>query len=87
MRIAIGSDHAGYDLKAHLVAMLRSLDHTVVDVGCEQAEAEARLQPAQELEQHHRVRPAGERAAHPAARADAGRGEDRGGGFGQRIDG
>ena len=35
MRIAIGSDHAGYDLKAHLVAMLRSLDHTVVDVGCD----------------------------------------------------
>ncbi len=55
----------------------------VVDVGCEQTEAEARLQPAQDLEQHHRVRPAGERAAHPAAGADAGRGEDRGGGFGR----
>ncbi|HRW36632.1 MAG: ribose 5-phosphate isomerase B [Acidimicrobiales bacterium] len=33
MRIAIGADHAGYDLKAHLVGVLRALDHTVVDVG------------------------------------------------------
>jgi ribose 5-phosphate isomerase B len=33
MRIAIGADHAGYDLKAHLVGVLTDLDHTVVDMG------------------------------------------------------
>lgn len=33
MRIAIGSDHAGYDLKQHLATMLRNLDHTVLDLG------------------------------------------------------
>ena len=33
MRIAIGADHAGFDLKAHLVGVLRALDHTVIDVG------------------------------------------------------
>jgi ribose 5-phosphate isomerase B len=33
MRIAIGADHAGYDLKAHLVTVLRNLDHTVLDLG------------------------------------------------------
>src|SRR3954471_7545911 len=33
MRIAIGSDHAGYDLKQHLCKVLRSLDHTVLDLG------------------------------------------------------
>lgn len=33
MRIAIGADHAGFDLKSHLVGVLRALDHTVIDVG------------------------------------------------------
>jgi len=33
MRIAIGSDHAGYDIKTHLCAVLRGLDHTVIDLG------------------------------------------------------
>lgn len=33
MRIAIGSDHAGFDLKQHLCTVLRSLDHTVLDLG------------------------------------------------------
>lgn len=33
MRIAIGADHAGYDLKSHLVGVLTDLDHTVVDLG------------------------------------------------------
>lgn len=33
MRIAIGSDHAGFALKAHLSETLRSLGHTVVDHG------------------------------------------------------
>jgi ribose 5-phosphate isomerase B len=31
-RIAIGSDHAGYELKTHLVAVL-SKDHEVLDLG------------------------------------------------------
>ncbi|MDP9405465.1 MAG: ribose 5-phosphate isomerase B [Actinomycetota bacterium] len=33
MRVAIGSDHAGYPLKAHLVATLRDLGHDVDDHG------------------------------------------------------
>ncbi len=39
MRIAIGSDHAGYDLKQHLVTMLRNLDHTVLDIGTDGLES------------------------------------------------
>ena len=33
MRVAIGSDHAGFALKAHLVPFLRAAGHDVVDVG------------------------------------------------------
>lgn len=33
MRIAIGADHAGFDLKQHLATLLRNLDHTVLDLG------------------------------------------------------
>ncbi|MBM3800580.1 MAG: ribose 5-phosphate isomerase B [Actinobacteria bacterium] len=33
LRIAIGSDHAGYELKQHLVAMLTAQGHTVDDQG------------------------------------------------------
>jgi len=33
MRLAIGSDHAGYPLKADLVAYLAGLGHEVVDLG------------------------------------------------------
>lgn len=33
MRIAIGSDHAGYALKCHLIALLRTLGHDVDDHG------------------------------------------------------
>ena len=33
MRVAIGSDHAGFALKAHLSETLRSLGHEVVDHG------------------------------------------------------
>lgn len=33
MRVYLGSDHAGFELKAHLVAHLISLGHDVVDVG------------------------------------------------------
>lgn len=33
MRVAIGSDHAGFALKAHLVEVLGHSDHDVVDAG------------------------------------------------------
>jgi ribose 5-phosphate isomerase B len=33
MRVAIGSDHAGYDLKTHLVASLERLGHETIDLG------------------------------------------------------
>lgn len=33
MRIAIGADHAGFELKNHLVAFLRELGSQVVDLG------------------------------------------------------
>jgi len=33
MRIALGSDHAGYDLKDHLAALLREWGYEVVDLG------------------------------------------------------
>lgn len=33
MRIAIGADHAGHDLKGHLATMLERLGHTVIDLG------------------------------------------------------
>ncbi|MGH9244266.1 MAG: ribose 5-phosphate isomerase B [Acidimicrobiales bacterium] len=39
MRIAIGSDHAGYQLKQHLAAVLKDAGHDVDDFGtdCEEA--------------------------------------------------
>ena len=33
MRVAIGSDHAGFALKTHLAGVLESLGHEVVDLG------------------------------------------------------
>lgn len=39
MRIAIGSDHAGYPLKQHLIALLEELGHTVADHGTDSAES------------------------------------------------
>jgi ribose 5-phosphate isomerase B len=33
VRIAVGSDHAGFALKAHLAGVLQSLGHEVVDLG------------------------------------------------------
>ncbi len=38
MRIAIGADHAGYDLKVHLVQTLERLGHEVQDMGTDSAE-------------------------------------------------
>jgi ribose 5-phosphate isomerase B len=32
-RIAIGSDHAGYELKQHLIGLLTADDHEVIDLG------------------------------------------------------
>ncbi len=39
MRIAIGSDHAGFDLKEHLVEYLQSEGHDVTDFGTESPES------------------------------------------------
>jgi ribose 5-phosphate isomerase B len=39
MRIAIGSDHAGFALKESLTAYLRQLGHQVVDIGTHSTEA------------------------------------------------
>ncbi len=39
LRIAIGSDHAGYELKQHLVAMLTAQGHTVDDQGTNSTES------------------------------------------------
>lgn len=33
MRVYLGSDHAGFELKAHLVAHLASIGHEAIDVG------------------------------------------------------
>ena len=38
MRIAIGSDHAGFDLKCHLVAFLVARGHDLVDMGTHSSE-------------------------------------------------
>jgi len=39
MRVAIGADHAGYDLKLHLVAELERLGHEVLDLGTHSTES------------------------------------------------
>lgn len=39
MRVAIGADHAGYDLKLHLVTELERLGHEVLDLGTHSTEA------------------------------------------------
>lgn len=39
MRIAIGSDHRGYETKKRLVAFVRALGHEVIDVGCTGSES------------------------------------------------
>ena len=40
MRVYIGSDHAGFELKAHLVEHLTGAGHDVVDVGAASYDAE-----------------------------------------------
>ena len=39
MKVAIGADHAGVDLKVHLVAELERLGHDVLDLGTHSTEA------------------------------------------------
>jgi ribose 5-phosphate isomerase B len=39
LRIAIGSDHAGFELKSHLVVMLKGLGYTVDDQGTHSTES------------------------------------------------
>ena len=39
MRVAIGSDHAGYRLKCHLVETLQSDGHDVLDLGTDSEES------------------------------------------------
>jgi ribose 5-phosphate isomerase B len=39
MRVAIGSDHAGYQLKTHLVDFLREQGHDPYDVGTHSTES------------------------------------------------
>ncbi|MDZ4756400.1 MAG: ribose 5-phosphate isomerase B [Phycisphaerae bacterium] len=38
MRIAVGSDHAGFALKQHLVPFIKALGHEVIDVGTHSTE-------------------------------------------------
>jgi RpiB/LacA/LacB family sugar-phosphate isomerase len=38
MRVVVGSDHAGYELKEELKGLLRSLGHEIVDVGTKNAD-------------------------------------------------
>lgn len=39
MRITIGADHAGYELKEHLVGFLQGLGHEVTDLGTHSTES------------------------------------------------
>lgn len=39
MKLAVGSDHAGYALKIELVAWLKGLGHDIIDVGTHSTEA------------------------------------------------
>jgi ribose 5-phosphate isomerase B len=38
-RISIGSDHAGYELKSHLIELLRSQGHELIDQGTHSTES------------------------------------------------
>jgi RpiB/LacA/LacB family sugar-phosphate isomerase len=37
MRIVLGSDHAGFDLKQNLIELVKSLGHQTIDVGTDSA--------------------------------------------------
>ena len=39
MRIAIGSDHRGVEMRAKLANLLQRMEHEVIDVGAEEGEA------------------------------------------------
>lgn len=39
MRISLGSDHAGYELKQHLIALLTDLGHEIIDCGTNSTES------------------------------------------------
>lgn len=39
MRIALGSDHAGFELKTHLITYLEALGHETVDLGTNSTES------------------------------------------------
>lgn len=39
MKIAIGADHGGFELKQELVVLLENMGHEVHDVGCSSAES------------------------------------------------
>jgi ribose 5-phosphate isomerase B len=39
MKIAVGADHAGYELKAHLAELLRDSGHSVEDLGTGSADS------------------------------------------------
>ena len=39
MRIAIGSDHAGFELKSHLITYLEALGHETIDLGTNSTES------------------------------------------------
>lgn len=39
MRIALGSDHAGYDLKRHLLAFLADRGHETIDLGTDSSDS------------------------------------------------
>ena len=39
MRIAVGADHAGYELKSHLRAQLEAAGHAVLDLGTHSSES------------------------------------------------
>jgi ribose 5-phosphate isomerase B len=39
MKVVIGTDHAGFELKAPILAQLKELGHTTVDVGTHSADA------------------------------------------------
>jgi ribose 5-phosphate isomerase B len=73
MRIAIASDHAGFDYKQRIAALLRDLGHEVLDFGTNNAEA---------VDYPVFIRP----AAEAVARGDADRGIVLGGsGNGEAI--